>query len=69
MQKVAGWKMRTLSQAGRTTMIKAVALALPQYCMTTFLLPKGWCEDIDHLLKDFWWGFPQSKNQNYTPKA
>lgn len=37
--------------------------------MLTFLLPKGWCEEIDHILKDFWWGFPTQKSRNYTPWA
>lgn len=54
LSKVAGWKMRTLSQAGRTTLIKAVATAMPFYCMSTFLLSKGWCGKIDRMLKDFW---------------
>lgn len=36
MKKIAGWKAKTLSQAGRTTLIKVVATAMPQYCMSTF---------------------------------
>lgn len=69
LTKIAGWKMRTLSQAGRTTLIKAVATAMPLCCMSTFLLPRGWYEDIDRLLKNFWWGFPAQKSHNFTPKA
>ncbi|KAB1208753.1 hypothetical protein CJ030_MR6G005862 [Morella rubra] len=67
--KVADWKMRTLSQAEHTTLIKAVATAMPLYCMSTFLLPKCWCLEIDRLLKDFWWGFPSHKKRNFTPRA
>lgn len=37
--------------------------------MATFLLPKGWCEKIDRLLKDFRWGFPANKSRNFTPWA
>lgn len=66
MAKVAGWNMRSLSQAGRTTLIKVVATAMPLYNMSTFLLPKGWCEENDRLLKDFWWGFPAQKKFNFT---
>lgn len=69
LQKIAGWKAKTLSQAGRTTLTKPVASALPQYCMSTFLLPKGWCENIDKLLIDFWWGFPTQQGHHFTPKA
>lgn len=60
--------MRSLSKAGRTTLIKAVA-TMPLYCMSTFLLPKGWCLEIDRLLKDFWWRFSDQKKRNFTPRA
>lgn len=69
LSKVAGWKGRALSQAGRTTLIKTVVTTMPIYCMSTFILPKGWCEEIDRLLKDFWWGFPIQKTRNYMPRA
>lgn len=51
------------------TLIKAVASTLPQYCMSVFLLPKGWCVDIDKILKEFWWGSPAHKSHNFTPRA
>lgn len=69
MSMVAGWKVRTLSQAGRATLIKSVAIAMPIYCMSTFLLPNGWCAEIDRTLKDFWWGFPTQKARKCTPRA
>lgn len=67
--KLAGWKSKALSQVGRTTLIKSVATALPQYYMQSLHFPVGWCSQVDKFLKDFWWGFPSSKNRNYTPKA
>lgn len=68
-KKRSGWKAKILSQAGRTTLIKAVASSLPAYSMSTFLLPKGFCSSIDKALKDFWWGFKEDKRHNYTPKS
>lgn len=50
-------------------MTKAVAAALPSYCMSVFLLPKSLCHSIDVLLKNFWWGFSKDKNRNFHPKA
>lgn len=47
MKKVAGWKAKTLSQAGCTTLIKAVVITLPQYYMSIFLMPKSWYMSID----------------------
>lgn len=49
-RKVASWKAKTLSQAGRTVLIQSVATALPSYFMSVFLLPKGLCHSIDSLL-------------------
>lgn len=37
LKKIDGWKMTCLSQVGRCTLIKAVASALPTYCMSIFL--------------------------------
>lgn len=61
--------MRTLSQAGRTTLIKAVATAMPQYCMLTFFLLKGWCDEIDRVIKDFLWGFLTQKKEELQAKS
>ncbi|KAB1222425.1 hypothetical protein CJ030_MR2G028753 [Morella rubra] len=49
-RKVASWKAKTLSQAGRTILIQSVVTALPSYFMSVFLLPKGLCHSIDSLL-------------------
>lgn len=67
--KLAGWKAKSLSQAGRNTLIKSVATSLPQYFMQSLLLPTGWCREVDCLFKDFWWGFSDLKKHNYTSKA
>lgn len=67
LSKIAGWKAKCLSQAGRCTLIRAVANALPTYCMSTFLLPKAWCSEIDAKLKNFFWGFDNSHSKHCTP--
>lgn len=53
---LAGWKARSLSQAGRT-ILQSVAMALPSYYMYVFLLPKQVCRRLDTKIKNFWWGF------------
>jgi len=57
--KIDGWHAKTLSQAGRTVLIKATASLIPSYTMSTFLLPK--CATLDECFKDFWWGFLKGK--------
>jgi hypothetical protein len=55
-KKLKGWKEKNLSFAGRGTLIKAVAQAIPTYLMSCFLLPKGMCNQLDSMISRFWWG-------------
>jgi hypothetical protein len=55
-QKLKGWKERNLSFAGRGTLIKAVAQAIPTFIMRSFLIPKGVCEQLEKQICSFWWG-------------
>ncbi|XP_021833021.1 uncharacterized protein LOC110772850 [Prunus avium] len=53
---VHGWAENFLTMAGKEVLLKAVALALPTYMMSCFLLSQGVCEDILRALASFWWG-------------
>jgi hypothetical protein len=67
--RIERWKAKSLSQAGRLVQIKSVAVALPSYAMSSFLLPKSFCSKLDRIFKNFWWGFSASKSGNLTFKA
>lgn len=54
--KLAGWKLQHLSLAGRNTLIKSVALAIPSFVMQVFRLPISICDKLDKLLRRFLWG-------------
>ena len=54
--KIAGWKGKLLSNAGREVLIKAVAQATPIYTMSVFKLPDSLCKDLNSLMGNFWWG-------------
>jgi hypothetical protein len=60
---------KTLSQAGRTVLIKSTAAAIPTYAISTFLLPSSFCKTLDLRFKDFWWGFPLDKFRNLCLKS
>ena len=55
-RKIAGWKGKLLSNAGREILIKAVAQATPTYTMSCFKLPDSLCSNLNSLIGKFWWG-------------
>lgn len=56
-QKLAGWKSKVLSFAGRGVLTQAVVQTIPTYAMQTYVIPAGICRKIDGHTRDFWWGF------------
>ena len=55
-RKFVGWKEKLLLQAGREVLIKAVAQSIPTFAISCFLLPKGFCEELNSMSSKFWWG-------------
>jgi ribonuclease HI len=68
-QKIEGWRAKTLSQAGRTVLIKSVASTIPSYAMSSFLIPRSISTSLDRIFKNFWWGFPIHKSRNLSLKS
>ncbi|KAL0004830.1 hypothetical protein SO802_012391 [Lithocarpus litseifolius] len=55
-RKIQGWEGKLLSQAGREVLIKSVIQAIPTYTMGCFKIPVGLCNEIEAMIKKFWWG-------------
>ena len=55
-RKIASWKGKLLSIAGREILIKIVAQATPTYTMNCFKLPDSLCNELNSLVSNFWWG-------------
>ncbi|XP_058783747.1 uncharacterized protein LOC131658475 [Vicia villosa] len=55
-KKINSWSSRSLSQAGRETLIKSVLQAIPSYIMSIFLLPSSLSDEIEKMMNSFWWG-------------
>ncbi|XP_019163602.1 PREDICTED: uncharacterized protein LOC109159944 [Ipomoea nil] len=54
--RLAGWKSKTLSLAGRHIMIQSVLTAIPYYSMQTMPFPLGVIEAIEKIIRSFLWG-------------
>lgn len=54
--RLAGWKGRFLSMAGRITLTKAVLSSIPVHTMSTITLPQATIQRLDKLSRDFIWG-------------
>jgi hypothetical protein len=55
-KKLKGWKEKSISQAGKEVLIKAVVQAIPNYVMSCYKLPDGCCDEIENMIARFWWG-------------
>ena len=62
-KKIAGWKGKLLSCAGRETLIKAIAQATLTYSMSCFKLLL--CKEFEAMISWFWWG--QKKDERKLP--
>ncbi|XP_055960979.1 uncharacterized protein LOC126672148 [Mercurialis annua] len=56
MTRLSSWNARSLSLAGRSTLIKSVISSIPIYTMQTASLPRGSCNLIDKSCRRFLWG-------------
>jgi len=52
-KKVKGWKEKCLSKAGKETLIKVVAQAIPSYIMSCYKIPEGCSSNIEGMLSKF----------------
>jgi hypothetical protein len=67
--RIRGWKGKCLSWMGRATLIKSVAQATPIYGMSIYKFPKGLCENLDAMVRRFWWNPRSDGNKFFTPLA
>ena len=55
-KKLSRWKEKMLSMGGKEILIKAIVQVVPTYTIGCFLLPKSLCEDLEGMMRNFWWG-------------
>ena len=64
-KKLKGWKEKLLSQARGEILITAVIQAIPTFTMSCFKLPKGLINEIESLIRKFWWGYRGEQRKIY----
>ena len=62
-ERIKGWMEKLLSAAGKEVLIKAIAQAIPVFSMSCFPLPRGLCDSITSIIRQFWWGSKQGKRK------
>jgi len=55
-KRLAGWKTKCLSLAGRVTLIQSTIFAIPAYVMQSAKLPRSLCDTLDRKIRTFLWG-------------
>lgn len=58
-EKIDGWQTKFPTTAGKETLIKDVAYAMPLYSMNCFQFPIELCSEIDSMIARFWWARPR----------
>lgn len=67
--RLNGWRSKSLSWAGRCTLIKSVAQAIPSYTFSTFDVPTIVCDKLDSTTRRFWWNPKKSKGRYLAWKS
>ncbi|CAN0880875.1 Putative ribonuclease H protein At1g65750 [Linum grandiflorum] len=76
-RKLSGWKVKSLSLAGRVTLAQSILSAIPSFVMQTTVLPASICADIDRRIRNFVWGSSATEHKPHliswericTPKS
>ncbi|CAN1188822.1 Putative ribonuclease H protein At1g65750 [Linum perenne] len=63
--KLAGWKAKSLSLAGRVTLATSALSAIPAYVMQAAVLPATTCEAIDRRIRNFVWGSTSEERKTH----
>lgn len=64
-KRVIQWGENFLSSGGKEILIKAVLHAILVYVMGIFKLPDSVCDDLNKLIRNFWWGADNGRRKTH----
>jgi hypothetical protein len=53
-ENIQNWNARSLSRAGKEVLLKLISQSILAYCMTFFLLPTSFGEEIECMIYSFY---------------
>lgn len=59
------WWEKDLSFGGKEVHIKSIAQVIPTYTMSVFKLHDGVCDELERLIKRYWWGAKNGKRRTH----
>lgn len=66
--KLAGWRTKLLSRAGKLVLVKFVVALIADYFMQCQALPNKVCDAVDKTIRDFLWGSTDEKRNMHMVK-
>ncbi|XP_028110331.1 uncharacterized protein LOC114308845 [Camellia sinensis] len=66
--KLAGWKRKMLSFAGRLRLVKSITSAFPVFYLSLFKMPEGVVRELEKLQATFLWGGSELEKKIYMIK-
>ena len=65
LKRVSDWIEKYASSGAKETLIKSVLQALPVYAMGIFKFPASLCEELSHIIRNFWCGDEDERRKTH----